>query len=472
MKNVNIVCIKGNFPRLKEKKKSFLYLKRNINPSLENITKTKFNNSMYIDNKSLIPNRNNSNNEKAIRLTKTKPVFHYFGQNDLLKRSASDFYITNLSSKIKRIKGKTYIEKKNLSLNSFKTQIISNNNSRQRLNYIPRIKKEDKKDEEDSPKVRFLGSLLKNKKKKIYTKKKKKIIIPQEQRKDYYEFIDRRRKLFFNPRATSQYVHEKNSDYLIFSIEKTKAYKLLQSNFNIKNQNQKEEILERRDIVPDLAYKTQNLLKQLRILFSEDFKFNYTRFNEDFYNNYENKVNFLYDIYRVPVFKNNLVKIILNRGDNNNFGHAEWKNINVINSTTWNYLNRLKTKMQREKDEHEQEQKELELKKKEEELGYFKEKKKKQKDKKIKNNDDNEESEEEEENDNNKKIIKEEENYKNIMKNVEKEEQLKQEKYEDLYIIEEYFLHSKNCDNFKVSIASERLRYLYFNHHDYKKIFN
>ena len=173
MKNVNIVCIKGNFPRLKEKKKSFLYLKRNINPSLENITKTKFNNSMYIDNKSLIPNRNNSNNEKAIRLTKTKPVFHYFGQNDVLKRSASDFYITNLSSKMKRIKGKTYIEKKNLSLNSFKTQIISNNNSRQRLNYIPRIKKEDKKDEEDSPKVRFLGSLLKNKKKKIYTKKKK-----------------------------------------------------------------------------------------------------------------------------------------------------------------------------------------------------------------------------------------------------------------------------------------------------------
>ena len=68
-----------------------------------------------------------------------------------------------------------------------------------------------------------------------------------------------------------------------------------------------------------------------------------------------------------------------------------------------------------------------------------------------------------------KKIIKEEENYKNIMQNIEKEEQLKQEKYEDLYIIEEYFLHKKNCDNFRVQIASDRLRYIYFNNHDYIK---
>ena len=72
-----------------------------------------------------------------------------------------------------------------------------------------------------------------------------------------------------------------------------------------------------------------------------------------------------------------------------------------------------------------------------------------------------------EEDDNNKRIIKEQENYYNIMKNVEKEEQIKQGKYEDLYIIEEYFMH-KNNSNSTVSIASDRLRYIYFNKHDFE----
>ena len=53
----------------------------------------------------------------------------------------------------------------------------------------------------------------------------------------------------------------------------------------------------------------------------------------------------------------------------------------------------------------------------------------------------------EKETDNNKKIIKEEENYNNIMMNIEKEEQIKQGKYEDLYTIEQYFLHKNNCNS-------------------------
>ena len=46
--------------------------------------------------------------------------------------------------------------------------------------------------------------------------------------------------------------------------------------------------------------------------------------------------------------------------------------------------------------------------------------------------------------------------------NIEKEEQIKQGKYEDLYTIEQYFLHKNNC-NSEVSIAEDRLRYIYFN---------
>ena len=103
-------------------------------------------------------------------------------------------------------------------------------------------------------------------------------------------------------------------------------------------------------------------------------------------------------------------------------GFEEWKNINVINSTTWNYLNRLKRKLQREKDEKLKREKELELKRKEEEELIF-----------IKN------------------------------KNQSKEEEkLKLQQYEDLYIIEEYFLHKNNYNNDNVSIATDKLRYLFF----------
>jgi len=97
-------------------------------------------------------------------------------------------------------------------------------------------------------------------------------------------------------------------------------------------------------------------------------------------------------------------------------------------------------------------------------LDYISKKKRKKTEKETeKDNDGIKESNiSQKETDNNKKIIKEEENYNNIMMNIEKEEQIKQGKYEDLYTIEQYFLHKNNC-NSKVSIAADKLRYMYFN---------
>ena len=46
--------------------------------------------------------------------------------------------------------------------------------------------------------------------------------------------------------------------------------------------------------------------------------------------------------------------------------------------------------------------------------------------------------------------------------NVEKEEKLKEQQYEDLYIIEEYFLHKNNYDNGRVSIADDKIKDLFF----------
>ena len=463
MKNINILPIKPNFPNLKENKKSYLFLSKKskkINPGISNIAKS----SKYPSSLLLNPYNNNA---QSIRLMKSNTSLLFLEKKKYLNPSSSDFYITRLppNQSSKNIKGK-----KNLRLNSFKTQNNKTNNLRYKSSYISKrkLKKEKDKEEEDIPKLRYLGNIIKFKKNKQNLKKDLKTgIKPIEQRKDYFEFINKRRKIIFNPKDTSQYVHDKSSDYLIYSIKKTKSYQILQPEYTIKPKNQKEEIIEMRDKVPNMAFKTQKLTKQIRNLFSQDFKFNYTQFNEDFYDNFENKINFIDDIYRVPIFKNNLVKIILNK--NEPYGYEEWKNINVINSTTWNYLNRVKRKLQREKDEKLRKEKELELKKKQEEdLDYMKKKKEGKKEKKTEDEGGEEESNNsDEEDDNNKRIIKAQENYYNIMKNVEKEEQIKQGKYEDLYIIEEYFIH-KNNSNSTVSIASDRLRYIYFNKHDFE----
>ena len=60
-------------------------------------------------------------------------------------------------------------------------------------------------------------------------------------------------------------------------------------------------------------------------------------------------------------------------------------------------------------------------------------------------------------------ILKEEEKLKNIMADIIKNEDKKEQKFEDLYMIEEYFFHKNTYFSDNVSIASDRLRNIFFN---------
>ena len=444
MSNINKVSISANFPNLSQNRKLYLSIssKSRSKDFFPNILNTPIYNSQSLS----IPPYNNPFH--AIGLTKRNSPFLLLEKNKSLKLSSNNFYVTGIQYR----EGRNYIMKNSSSLPTFKSQ--NNNKNSKNILYSAKINK--KEEEDDTPSLKYLGSLIKFKKtKNNFLKNNKKKIIPQEKRQDYIDYINKKRKIFFNINSTSQYVHEKNVNYLIHTLKKTKSYKILQPNYILKARNPKEEMTEMRDKVPNLPFNTQKLIEQIRNLFSQDYKFNYSQFNETFYNDFENKVNFIEDIYRVPIFKNNLVKIILNK--NESLGFEEWKNINVINSTTWNYLNRLKRKLQREKDEKLKREKELELKRKEEEeLIFIKNKNQSKEEENVK------EEISDNEDDKNKKIVKEEENYSNIMINIEKEEKLKLQQYEDLYIIEEYFLHKNNYNNDNVSIATDKLRYLFF----------
>ena len=419
MKNVNNLTINVKFPFINKEKKAYISLMKKSNSKT---IKHHFNEKFKL--KTINP-------IQSVNLIQAfTPQYH---RNKLLKSiSSNNLYITKLPTeeKKKTLKKNTY--------ESFISQVIPPN-KKKRI-----FKLKDKEKKVRYKEVKYIGVLLGVEEKKDEKSSERKIGIRLESRKDYFNFIKHKRNLFFNPNATSNYVHERSTNYLISSITKSKSYAVL-SNEMIKK-DQTEELLEMRDIVPSFNSNSEKMINQIKSLFSEDFKFNNMQFNEDFYQSFENRINFMEDIFRVPVLKNNLVKIKIDR--NKSLGISEWKNINVITHQTWNFLNQLKRKIQREKDENAKKLQEYLNKKREMEKEYeILEKKNKGK---------TEDKKDEKEN------LKEQEKLKNIMNDIIGKEEKKEQKFEDLYDIEEYFLHKNTYFDDNVSIAPDRLRAIFF----------
>ena len=419
MKNVNNLTINVKFPFINKEKKAYIsFMKKSNSKTIKHHFNEKF-------------KLKTINPIQSVNLIQAfTPQYH---GNKLLKSiSSNNLYITKLPTeeKKKTLKKNTY--------ESFISQVIPPN-KKKRI-----FKMKDKEKKVRYKEVKYIGVLLGVEEKKDEKSSERKIGVRLESRKDYFNFIKHKRNLFFNPNATSNYVHERSTNYLISSITKSKSYAVL-SNEMIKK-DQTEELLEMRDIVPSFNSNSEKMINQIKSLFSEDFKFNNMQFNEDFYQSFENRINFMEDIFRVPVLKNNLVKIKIDK--NKSLGISEWKNINVITHQTWNFLNQLKRKIQREKDENAKKLQEYLNKKREMEKEYeILEKKNKGK---------IEDKKDEKEN------LKEQEKLKNIMNDIIGKEEKKEQKFEDLYDIEEYFLHKNTYFDDNASIAPERLRAIFF----------
>ena len=114
---------------------------------------------------------------------------------------------------------------------------------------------------------------------------------------------------------------------------------------------------EKYDSFPDRNLEETYILKVVTdFLRSKDSKLNQVSIGkEDFYNSYENRINFIFDIIGVPCFKNHFIKfnvtkdLIINNISNN-----------LVESGIHYYLNKLRVKYQRQFDEKE-EKKKLEL---------------------------------------------------------------------------------------------------------------
>ena len=137
--------------------------------------------------------------------------------------------------------------------------------------------------------------------------------------------------------------------------EKTKStnHTNVISQFNYKehflNEDMEEIELERYDIFKDINLEETKILKIVTdFLRSKDNKLNqvYTK-KEKFYDSFENKINFIYDIIGVPCFKNHFIKFTLMENISNN----------LVESGIHFYLNKLRERYQREIDEKEEKKK-------------------------------------------------------------------------------------------------------------------
>lgn len=411
---MNNLRINVNFPFINKKRKTHLSLIKNRNKRP----------NYFIDNENY-----------KIKTLNPFGSLDYFQKNTLVKSfSSNSLYITKLPSEERKNK-----IKKN-KFEEFGSQIIPpiSRIKTKKERHTKNIKKKFKE-------LKYVGVLLGLVERKGERDSKIKLGVPLESRKDYYNFIRYKRKLFFNPNATSNYVHETKTNNLISSNTKIRRNSLL--NEEKKKKEEQEELLELRDKVPYKSFVSEKMMNKIRGLFTEDFKFNNMELNEEFYQKFENRINFMEDIYKLPVIKNNLVKFKID--NNKSLSLIEWKNINVINHQTLNYLNQLKRKIQREKDEKAKKLEEFLRKKREEEKEYELLEKKNE-GKNIEKKDEN-------------KNMEEEEKLKTIMAEIINKEEQREQKFEELYSIEEYFMHKNIYFSDNVSIASERLRSIFFN---------
>jgi len=141
----------------------------------------------------------------------------------------------------------------------------------------------------------------------------------------------------------SQYLLNKFNDYLEKEKDKNEKYFL--------NEKEKKEIeSELRDEVLYPSLEIIKILKQIKIILANEYKFNQLQKHERFFDSYVNRVNFIFDNFKIPYIKNNLIKIKFEdiNYENNSF---EWKWLNSLGRNAMNYVSRAKIKLQREKDE-------------------------------------------------------------------------------------------------------------------------
>ena len=193
---------------------------------------------------------------------------------------------------------------------------------------------------EDSKRV-----LTKN---KLFEKRYPKVI-----NRSYKQYIDKANLLSFYKyqNSNTDYAHQVRSKYFIKRLddslskesERNKKYLVMEKE-RIENEK------EMRDKVFYPSLDMQKISKQIKLILANEYKFNNFEKHEAFFDNFTNRINFLFDNFKPPYIKNNLIKIKFDKKNYEN-NYFEWKWLNALGINAINYLSRARIKIQRENDE-------------------------------------------------------------------------------------------------------------------------
>lgn len=266
--------------------------------------------------------------------------------------------------------------------------------------------------------------------------------------KKYNNYINSKRKLNYKFNQNSSFAHKINTSLFLQGIKKTKRkMNEMAKNYITKEIQRKKDAIELKDKVEFQSLEMQDIKNKVMSFLSNDTKLNQIEINEQLFNKFENKINFLQDGLSLPNINNNLVKVNL-KTEKNIYVSEQWKCLNFIGNSTLKYLNKLKAKIQREKDEGKrlfQNNEEIQINKTNLDITQNIKK----------NKEKNEEVED----------IEEKENF---LLNKNDSELVTNKKLENLYIYENYFVYK--VSNYKnVGIVSKKIRSLIINNKDFIK---
>ena len=166
---------------------------------------------------------------------------------------------------------------------------------------------------------------------------------------NYMSHIQRATEMIVNTAKFAPLVHEIRSQFIIAKFEeemKSQREKIIHAQRTLRND---EEANETRDVVCDFDVSESRLKHKIKqFLTSKGNKLNQALLKrENYFDNVENQINYLFDFYNVPHFKNNL----FNYNNKADTARCLCEHNNFIDEGILVYLNIMRYKLQKEKDD-------------------------------------------------------------------------------------------------------------------------
>ena len=204
-----------------------------------------------------------------------------------------------------------------------------------------------------SPKMQ-INKIIKfeNEKKFIKTIKISKKIVPMELSTSYKNFIEKMNKSKFweNTNSDTDYAHNIRSKFFVYKLNESLKREKKRNDKYLKREKEKmEDYSELRDRVLYPSMEYLKLSKKIKSILGNQNKFSQSEKREKFFDSFTNRINFLYDNFKPPSIKNNLIKIKFDDMYNDKELHLIYR----IGNASINYLANAKIRIQRERDEKE-----------------------------------------------------------------------------------------------------------------------